>query len=147
MTNAKQIGKEAKAHLTQAATGGSGGEGARTSAQVFANSGFALSWWGWLSIPVTILIGISGWVVYRFRETRALTLAQWVTFRTLYPLMSLHDPVNFARIVRGMINIQQHEGVFFVSLDSSHRPVLRTYRVASRVSRCDREAMDARWKW
>ncbi len=24
--------------------------------------------------------------------------------------MSLHDPQNFARIVRGMINIQQHEG-------------------------------------
>ncbi|KAI0703902.1 glycoside hydrolase family 92 protein [Cerioporus squamosus] len=34
----------------------------------------------------------------------------WDTFRTLYPLMSLHDPENFARIVRGMINIQQHEG-------------------------------------
>ncbi|EGO04001.1 glycoside hydrolase family 92 protein [Serpula lacrymans var. lacrymans S7.3] len=34
----------------------------------------------------------------------------WDTFRNLYPLMSLHDPVNFARIVRGMINIQQHEG-------------------------------------
>ena len=24
--------------------------------------------------------------------------------------MSLHDPEGFARIVRGMINIQQHEG-------------------------------------
>ena len=35
---------------------------------------------------------------------------QWDTFRTLYPLMSLHDPEEFARIVRGMINIQQHEG-------------------------------------
>ncbi|KAH9922159.1 glycoside hydrolase family 92 protein [Amylocystis lapponica] len=34
----------------------------------------------------------------------------WDTFRTLYPLYSLHDPVDFARIVRGMINIQQHEG-------------------------------------
>ncbi|KAH9934470.1 glycoside hydrolase family 92 protein [Epithele typhae] len=34
----------------------------------------------------------------------------WDTFRTLFPLMSLHDPENFARIVRGMINIQQHEG-------------------------------------
>ncbi|KAI0634493.1 glycoside hydrolase family 92 protein [Trametes polyzona] len=34
----------------------------------------------------------------------------WDTFRTLYPLFSLHDPENFARIVRGMINIQQHEG-------------------------------------
>ncbi|KIM76707.1 glycoside hydrolase family 92 protein [Piloderma croceum F 1598] len=34
----------------------------------------------------------------------------WDTYRTLYPLMSLHDPVNFARIVRGMINIQKNEG-------------------------------------
>ncbi|KAI0030576.1 glycoside hydrolase family 92 protein [Vararia minispora EC-137] len=34
----------------------------------------------------------------------------WDTFRTLYPLMSLHDPERFALIVRGMINIQQHEG-------------------------------------
>ncbi|TBU57549.1 glycoside hydrolase family 92 protein [Dichomitus squalens] len=34
----------------------------------------------------------------------------WDTFRTLYPIMSLHDPEEFARIVRGMINIQQHEG-------------------------------------
>ncbi|KAG2122899.1 glycosyl hydrolase family 92-domain-containing protein [Suillus bovinus] len=34
----------------------------------------------------------------------------WDTYRTLYPLMSLHDPEVFARIVRGMINIQQHEG-------------------------------------
>ncbi|KAF7332630.1 Glycoside hydrolase family 92 protein [Mycena kentingensis (nom. inval.)] len=34
----------------------------------------------------------------------------WDTYRTLFPLMSLHDPENFARIVRGMINIQKHEG-------------------------------------
>ncbi|KAG6810816.1 hypothetical protein H0H92_010206 [Tricholoma furcatifolium] len=34
----------------------------------------------------------------------------WDTYRTLYPLLSLHDPLTFSRIVRGMINIQQHEG-------------------------------------
>ncbi|KAJ7274823.1 glycosyl hydrolase family 92-domain-containing protein [Mycena rebaudengoi] len=34
----------------------------------------------------------------------------WDTYRTLFPLMSLHDPANFARIVRGMIDIQKHEG-------------------------------------
>ncbi|EIW86530.1 glycoside hydrolase family 92 protein [Coniophora puteana RWD-64-598 SS2] len=34
----------------------------------------------------------------------------WDTFRNLYPLYSLHDPERFAEIVRGMINIQQHEG-------------------------------------
>lgn len=36
-----RIGHKAKAHLTQSAAGGTGGEGARTSAQVFANSGSA----------------------------------------------------------------------------------------------------------
>ncbi|KAI0708309.1 glycoside hydrolase family 92 protein [Earliella scabrosa] len=34
----------------------------------------------------------------------------WDTYRTMFPLMSLHDPATFARIVRAMINIQQHEG-------------------------------------
>ncbi|KAJ3533543.1 hypothetical protein NMY22_g7290 [Coprinellus aureogranulatus] len=34
----------------------------------------------------------------------------WDTYRTLYPLMSLHDPARFADIVRGMIDIQRHEG-------------------------------------
>ncbi|PFH46413.1 glycoside hydrolase family 92 protein [Amanita thiersii Skay4041] len=34
----------------------------------------------------------------------------WDTYRTLYPLMSLHDPVTFARIVRGMVDIQKNEG-------------------------------------
>lgn len=35
---------------------------------------------------------------------------QWDTYRTLYPLMSLHDPETYARIVRSFIDIQQHEG-------------------------------------
>ncbi|KIK62310.1 glycoside hydrolase family 92 protein [Collybiopsis luxurians FD-317 M1] len=34
----------------------------------------------------------------------------WDTFRALYSLMALHDPVTFSRIVRGMIDIQVHEG-------------------------------------
>ncbi|KAH6901837.1 glycosyl hydrolase family 92-domain-containing protein [Coprinopsis sp. MPI-PUGE-AT-0042] len=34
----------------------------------------------------------------------------WDTYRTLYPLMSLHDPVTFSKIVRGMIDIQKNEG-------------------------------------
>ncbi|KAF5364126.1 hypothetical protein D9756_000963 [Leucocoprinus leucothites] len=34
----------------------------------------------------------------------------WDTYRTLYPLMSLHDPTTFARIVRGMIDVQKNEG-------------------------------------
>jgi len=49
--------------------------------EVISKSGFVLTWWGWLSIPVGMIVGISGWVIYRFRETRALTLAQFFEIR------------------------------------------------------------------
>ncbi len=49
--------------------------------EIISHSGFVLTWWGWLSIPVTFIVGISGWVIYRFRETRALTLAQFFEIR------------------------------------------------------------------
>lgn len=34
----------------------------------------------------------------------------WDTFRTLYPLFSLHDPERFALITRAMIDIWRFEG-------------------------------------
>jgi SSS family solute:Na+ symporter len=49
--------------------------------EVISKSGFVLTWWGWLSVPVALIVGISGWVIYRFRETRALTLAQFFEIR------------------------------------------------------------------
>lgn len=49
--------------------------------KMISKSGFVLTWWGWLSVPVTLIVAISGWVIYRFRETRALTLAQFFEIR------------------------------------------------------------------
>ncbi len=49
--------------------------------QMFAISGFTLSWWGQLSVPVALLIAISGFVIYRYRQTRALTLGQFFEMR------------------------------------------------------------------
>ena len=49
--------------------------------EVIMVSAFMLSFWQKIQIPVTILIGISGFVLYRFRETRALTLAQFLEMR------------------------------------------------------------------
>ncbi|PTX96704.1 sodium:proline symporter [Spartobacteria bacterium LR76] len=46
-----------------------------------AVSGFSLTWWGWLSAPVMLIFTIMGWVTYRFRETRCLTLAQFFEVR------------------------------------------------------------------
>jgi len=44
-------------------------------------SGFAMSWWGFSSALVILFITVSGWVVYRFRSTRCLTLPQFFEMR------------------------------------------------------------------
>ena len=40
-------------------------------------AGFAFSWWGFTSAFVLLIITVSGWVIYRFRSTRCLTLSQF----------------------------------------------------------------------
>ncbi len=44
-------------------------------------AGFAPIWWGLLGGGVMLVIRMSGFVVYRFRETRAMTLAQFFQLR------------------------------------------------------------------
>lgn len=44
-------------------------------------AGFAFGWWMFLTQAVLILLALSGWVVYRYRQTRALTLAQFLEQR------------------------------------------------------------------
>jgi len=39
--------------------------------------GFTAIWWTLLEEPVMIVMALSGWVIYRFRQTRALTLAEF----------------------------------------------------------------------
>jgi SSS family solute:Na+ symporter len=44
-------------------------------------AGFVLDFWGKLQIPIVMLFGIAGFVVYRLRETRAMTMAQFFEMR------------------------------------------------------------------
>ncbi len=44
-------------------------------------AGFSMSWWGMTSGFVLLIITVSGWVIYRFRQTRCLTLAQFFELR------------------------------------------------------------------
>ncbi|HBC46722.1 MAG TPA: sodium:solute symporter [candidate division Zixibacteria bacterium] len=44
-------------------------------------AGFSLTWWNMTTALVVLIITVSGWVVYRFRETRSLTLAQYFEAR------------------------------------------------------------------
>ena len=40
------------------------------------HAGFAIGWWGMLGIPVGLVMTLTGFVTYRYRETRALTHAR-----------------------------------------------------------------------
>ncbi|MBE6366930.1 MAG: sodium:solute symporter [Lentisphaerae bacterium] len=44
-------------------------------------AGFSPIWWTFLSGPLGLIISITGWVFYRFRETRCLTMAQFFEVR------------------------------------------------------------------
>ena len=44
-------------------------------------AGFAMTWWGFIMGVVVLILTVSGWVIYRFRQTRALTMAQFFEIR------------------------------------------------------------------
>ncbi|MEM1212850.1 MAG: sodium:solute symporter [Planctomycetota bacterium] len=44
-------------------------------------AGFATAWWGQMLAPVGLILALSGFVVYRYRETRAMTMAQFFEVR------------------------------------------------------------------
>jgi len=47
----------------------------------FYQSGFAAMWWGGMLGPLGLFIAMTGWVIYRYRETRAMTMAQFFEIR------------------------------------------------------------------
>jgi SSS family solute:Na+ symporter len=44
-------------------------------------AGFNMRWWEMIMAVVVVGISVSGWVLYRFRQTRALTMAQFFEMR------------------------------------------------------------------
>jgi SSS family solute:Na+ symporter len=69
--------------------------------EVFAHAGFVPTWWGWISAPVSLIVGIFGFVIYRFRETTAMTLAQFFEMRYSRNFRSFTGILGF---VAGAIN-------------------------------------------
>ncbi|OHB54003.1 MAG: hypothetical protein A2Y12_04980 [Planctomycetes bacterium GWF2_42_9] len=49
--------------------------------EMYYKGGFSSVWWAMLMVPVPIIIGLSGWLIYRYRQTRAMTLAQFFEVR------------------------------------------------------------------
>ncbi len=47
----------------------------------FYSAGFGASWWVQMLAPLGLIAALSGWVSYRYRETRSLTMAQFFEMR------------------------------------------------------------------
>ncbi|BDI30118.1 hypothetical protein CCAX7_21690 [Capsulimonas corticalis] len=49
--------------------------------QAFTSAGFVNFWWPLMYMPLSIVFIMTGWVFYRLRETRALTVGQFLEMR------------------------------------------------------------------
>ncbi len=49
--------------------------------EIYWEAGFTASWWSLIQFPVMIIIPLTGWLIYRYRETRVFTLAQFFEIR------------------------------------------------------------------
>lgn len=49
--------------------------------EVFYRAGWTMGWWGFIAIPVGMVMVLTGFVNYRYRETRVMTLAQFFEIR------------------------------------------------------------------
>jgi SSS family solute:Na+ symporter len=49
--------------------------------EMYYRSGFAIGFWGSLMMPIGLIISLTGFAIYRYRETRAMTMAQFFEIR------------------------------------------------------------------
>jgi SSS family solute:Na+ symporter len=84
--------------------------------EIYYEAGFSAYWWSSMSEPALIVIALSGWIVYRFRQTRAMTLAQFFEMRYSRNFRVLAGLVAF---ISGIINFGIYPAVgarFFMAL-------------------------------
>jgi Na+/proline symporter len=51
------------------------------NAEVHYHTGYAMNYWNQILLPMTIVMGLFGWISYRFRETRAMSCGQFLEMR------------------------------------------------------------------
>ncbi len=49
--------------------------------EMYYRGGFSVAWWALVMLVVQVIVALTGWVAYRYRQTRALTMAQFLEMR------------------------------------------------------------------
>ncbi|MDP7675199.1 MAG: sodium:solute symporter, partial [Dehalococcoidia bacterium] len=49
--------------------------------EMYYEAGFTPLWWQFMTLPTSMIITLSGYVIYRYRQTRAMTVAQFFEIR------------------------------------------------------------------
>ncbi len=84
--------------------------------EIYYEAGFTAYWWSSMTEPALIVIALSGWIVYRYRQTRAMTLAQFFEMRYSRNFRVFAGIVGF---LSGIINFGIYPAVgarFFMAL-------------------------------
>jgi SSS family solute:Na+ symporter len=101
--------------------------------EIFSHGGFAYGWWAAIYTPLTMILTITAFVSYRYRETRAMTLAQFFEIRYAKSFRIFTGCLGF---FAGMLNfgiipaIGARTMVYFLGLPSTvhmHGLTLPTY--------------------
>lgn len=73
----------AKRYLLTAAEGAAGLGAISIVAQfeVYGAAGFTPGYWELIMLPMGLVLALSGWIIYRFRQTRCMTMAQFLEVR------------------------------------------------------------------
>jgi SSS family solute:Na+ symporter len=69
--------------------------------EAISHSGFTNGWWGWIGGPIGLFVVVTGFVIYRYRETRALTLGQFFEIRYSKPFRLFAGMLG---VVAGLLN-------------------------------------------
>ncbi|MBC2600332.1 sodium:solute symporter family protein [Puniceicoccus vermicola] len=84
--------------------------------------GYALSFWEYLTVPVGIIMGLTGYCVYRFRETRSLSIGQFLEMRYNRSLRIVASTIRtFAEMVTNAIGpaVAANFFIYFIGLPHS----------------------------
>ncbi|WP_309386189.1 sodium:solute symporter family transporter [Cerasicoccus frondis] len=84
--------------------------------------GYALSFWEYLTVPVWVIMGLTGYCVYRFRETRSLSIGQFLEMRYNRPLRIVAAGLRtFSEMVTNAIGPAVAANFFIYFLGLPHR--------------------------